>query len=107
MLLPFHNARLLKVERPGTEENHSQAAEAGDTKWEGSVPAHVVEEPTEVQDAAGLQQLVKTHVTVPGNLPVDFALEDVVTLQPGGERKVQMFVSQPAVGTTRLYLYAG
>jgi hypothetical protein len=68
----------------------------------------VVDELVDQTTPAGLSRLKKTYIVVPGNLDVDFELDDTLTYEQFGEtftRKVQQIEPHKLLGVIRLHFY--
>lgn len=115
MILPQTNARLIRVSRGGTSEDYDRASEdydvpassdstptGGDDAFTGSADAYFgSRRATLVEGNARNVERIE-YVIVPGDLGLDFAVGDVLTIEQHGEqfqRRVHSFADRELPNT--------
>lgn len=84
MILAQTNAKLVKVERGGTSEDYDVPDGADASVWEGSADAYFGRRRATMTEGSVLNRTQVSYVIVPGDLDINFATGDVVTLDQGG-----------------------
>lgn len=89
MILPDHNAHLVKVESPSVPADVPKAV-AGSlpaTKWEGDCQAHLSTQREEGMHGGARVIVTQTVATLPANLinRVSFEVEDILTFEVYGQ----------------------
>lgn len=98
MILAQKNAKLISVGRGGASEDYDTPSGGGSSAvWTGSVDAYFGRRRASAAEGSVLNQTSVAFVVVPGDLEVDFATGDVVTLKQEGvtfTRKVREFADR-------------
>lgn len=107
MILPQRNSRLTNVKRGGGSEDFDTPAGTGAaTVWSGSVDAYFGRRRATAAEGSVLNQTSVAFVIVPGDLEIDFATGDVLTIEQNGapftrtirefrDRELDFAISQP------------
>lgn len=83
MILPQTNARLTAIKRGGTSEDYDAAGGNDTSVWTGDVDAYYGKRRATFSEASVLNKATIQYVIVPGDLGIDFAIGDTLTLGRG------------------------